>query len=339
MGGFVPPRLHSPVIGSFHADSGGDREDSPLISLDRETTDRSDVVGRTIISLSVALRDGTRTEVAWSRAVHRAGFEMDLATFVGLLAAAGMVVWSLWAGTSGQVGVYWDTASIILVVGGTVFTVLNTQAIERFMSLFRVIKRGFFTNRMSLPETIRLFVTLGEIARREGVLALERALQDVDDEFLANGLRLVIDGTAAGEIEQILQSELEAMDQRHSQGKAMLDLFAKYAPAYGMIGTLMGLVAMLNNMDDPKKIGPGMAVAILTTFYGAIIANVLCLPLADKLNYRHEEEMLLRTVMLKGILSLQAGDNPRVTQAKLAVFLSGDRRKDVDRSAEESATK
>jgi len=267
------------------------------------------------------------------------GIEMDLATFLGLLAAAGMVVWSLWAGTSGQVGVYWDTASIILVVGGTVFTVLHTQAIERFLSLFRVIKRGFFTRRMSLPDTIRLFVTLGEIARREGVLALERALQDIDDEFLANGLRLVIDGTAAGEIEQILQSELEAMDQRHSQGKAMLDLFAKYAPAYGMIGTLMGLVAMLNNMDDPKKIGPGMAVAILTTFYGAIIANVLCLPLADKLSYRHEEEMLLRTVMLKGVLSLQAGDNPRVTQAKLAVFLSSDRRKDVDRASGESSPK
>jgi len=153
----------------------------------------------------------------------------------------------------------------------------------------------------------------------------------------ANGIRLVIDGTAAPEIEQILNAELESMDQRHSQGKGILDVTAKYAPAYGMIGTLMGLVAMLNNMDDPKKIGPGMAVAILTTFYGAMIANVLCLPMADKLSYRHEEEMLLRTIMLKGILSLQAGDNPRVTQAKLSVYLPVDVRSKIEGPATRTA--
>ncbi|HSW46109.1 MAG TPA: MotA/TolQ/ExbB proton channel family protein [Phycisphaerae bacterium] len=251
---------------------------------------------------------------------------MDLATVVGLLAAAGMVLWALWTGTQGQVGVYWDTASAILVFGGTIFTVLNTQALERFLAMFRVIKRGFFTRRQNANAIIEQIVRLGEQARREGVLSLENSLRDIEDPFLSNGLRLVIDGTSAGEIDQILTAELEAMDQRHAQGKGILDTFAKYAPAYGMLGTLMGLVAMLNNMDDPKKIGPGMAVAILTTFYGAVIANVFCLPLGDKLNYRHEEEMLLRTVMLKGILSLQAGDNPRVTQAKLAVYLPANRR-------------
>ncbi len=251
----------------------------------------------------------------------------------------GMVTWSLWTGTGGQLGVYWDTASVILVFGGTLFTVLNTQAIDRFLSVFRVIKRAFFTRRQSIAETIQLFVSLGELARREGVLALENSLRSIDDEFLANGLRLVIDGNAAGEIEQILQSELEAMDQRHSQGKTIVDLTAKYAPAYGMIGTLMGLVAMLNNMDDPKKIGPGMAVAILTTFYGAMIANVFCLPLADKLNFRHEEEMLLRTVQLKGILSLQAGDNPRVTQAKLMVYLAAAVRGDANSNSSPPAEK
>src|SRR5690606_29792633 len=146
-------------------------------------------------------------------------------------------------------------------------------------------------------------------------------LDELEDEFLANGLRMVVDGTNAEEIEKILTAELEAIDQRHSQGKGILDLFAKYAPAFGMIGTLMGLVAMLLNMDDPKKIGPGMAVAVLTTFYGAVIANMICLPLGDKLSYRHEEEMLLRTIMLKGILALQAGDNPRMIQSKLAVYL------------------
>jgi len=246
---------------------------------------------------------------------------MDLATWIGLLAAVGMCFWSLYSGAGGNVGVYWDKPSAILVIGGTIFVVLMTQAMDRYFGLLRIIKRGFFTRRQRLSAVVNQIVRLAEIARREGVLSLEGAIKNIDDEFLANGIRLVVDGTAAGEIEQILNAELEAMDSRHSQGKAILDLNAKYAPAFGMIGTLMGLVAMLNNMDDPKKIGPGMAVAILTTFYGAIIANVFCLPLADKLSFRNEEEMLLRTIMVKGILSLQAGDNPRTTQAKLAVYL------------------
>jgi chemotaxis protein MotA len=201
-----------------------------------------------------------------------------------------------------------------------------TQAVDRYIKMYRVVKRGFFARSMTVSDVIERIVTLGELARREGVLSLESRLEELDDEFLKGGLRLVIDGTAAGEIEQILTSELEALDQRHGQGKGIIDLIGKYAPAFGMIGTLVGLVAMLRNMSDPKAIGPGMATAILTTFYGAVIANVVCLPLSDKLNFRHEEEMLLKTVMLKGVLSLQAGDNPRVTQAKLSVYLPVEQR-------------
>ncbi len=246
---------------------------------------------------------------------------MDLATGIGLLAAISMLVWSLWYGSSGAVYIYWDTASVILVIGGSLFIVLMTQALDKFLSLFNILKRSIFVKRMTIAETIEQIIHLGEMARREGVLSLENALGDIDDEFMANGIRLVIDGTAANEIEQILEAELEAMDGRHSQGKGILEIAGKYSPAMGMIGTLMGLVAMLQSMDDPSQIGTGMAVALLTTMYGAIMANVVFLPLADKLSYRHEEEMLLRTVMIKGILSLQAGDNPRVTQAKLSVFL------------------
>jgi chemotaxis protein MotA len=257
---------------------------------------------------------------------------MDLATWIGWLAALAMCFWSLWTGAGGNVGVYWDKSSAILVFGGTIFVVLMTQAVDRYVGLFRVIKCGFFTRRQRLSAVVDQIVRLAEQARRDGVLSLEGALKDVKDPFLASGIRLVVDGTAGGEIEQILNSEVEAIDSRHGQGKAILDLIAKYAPAFGMIGTLMGLVAMLSNMDDPKKIGPGMAVAILTTFYGAMIANVFCLPLADKLAYRNEEEMLLRTIMIKGILSLQAGDNPRTTQAKLAVYLSAKERRALDSS-------
>lgn len=252
---------------------------------------------------------------------------MDIATWLGFLAAFGMFFWALWTGSGGQLGAYWDTASAILVIGGAVFVVLMTQAIERYLALMSIIKHSFFTRRSSIPDVISQMVQLAEQARREGVLSLESRIQSIRDEFLANAIQLVVDGTAANEIEQMLNSEMEAVDQRHSQGKAILDLFAKYAPAFGMIGTLMGLVAMLMNMDDPKKIGPGMAVAILTTLYGAVIANMICLPLSDKLSYRHDEEMLLKTVIMKGVLSLQAGDNPRTTQAKLAVFLSVSQRR------------
>ena len=255
---------------------------------------------------------------------------MDIATIVGLLAAVGMFFWSVWSGSGGKIGAYWDTPSITLVVGGAIFTVLMTQALDKFLSFFSIAKRVFLVKPQSISKTIEKIVELGELARREGVLSLENALGEVEDPFLANGLRLVIDGTAASEIEQILGAELEAMEQRHSQGKGVIDMFGKYAPAFGMIGTLLGLVAMLMNMDDPKKIGPGMAVAILTTLYGAVIANMFCLPMADKLSYRNEEEMLLRTVMVKGILSLQAGDNPRVTLAKLAVYLPIKRRDAIE---------
>lgn len=254
---------------------------------------------------------------------------MDLATAIGILAAIGMLFWGLYDGAQGDLGAFWNTPSIVLVVGGSLFVVLTTQALERFLSLFAILKRSVLVRKQTIPHTIEQIVQLGELARREGVLSLENALGEIEDDFLANGIRLVIDGTAAGEIEQILEAELEAMDQRHNQGKGLLDLFGKYAPAIGMIGTLIGLVAMLKNLSDPSQIGAGMAVALLTTMYGAIMANMIFLPLADKLAYRHEEEMLLRTVVLKGILSLQAGDNPRVTQAKLAVFLPAAKRKEI----------
>lgn len=251
---------------------------------------------------------------------------MDIATTIGIIAAFSMFIWALWTGSGGAINAYWDTASVILVIGGAVFTVLMTQPVDRYFMLFSIVKRSFFIKRLTVQGVIDQIVELSERARREGVLSLENSIEDLGDEFMASGVRLLVDGTAANEIEEILNAELEALDQRHSQGKAILDLFAKYAPAFGMIGTLMGLVAMLLNMDDPKKIGPGMAVAILTTLYGAVIANMICLPLADKLSYRHDEEMLVRTVMVKGILSLQAGDNPRMTHAKLSVYLPPRRR-------------
>jgi chemotaxis protein MotA len=246
---------------------------------------------------------------------------LDLATTIGTLAALGMFIWALWSGSGGALNTFWDSPSAILVIGGAVFVTLAANLLDRFLALGRILKNAFLAKKVSITHAIKEIVALSETARRDGILSLESAVKDMDDEFLANGIRLVVDGTDADDIEKILTAELEAIDERHAQGKAVLELLGKYAPAFGMIGTLVGLVCMLKNMEDVSKIGPGMAVALLTTLYGAVLANVLFLPMADKLSTRNDQEILLRTVMIKGLLSLQAGDNPRVTQAKLAVYL------------------
>jgi len=146
--------------------------------------------------------------------------------------------------------------------------------------------------------------------------------KDIDDDFVVKGIQMAIDGTDPELIEQILTSELDSISDRHNRGKSIFDTMGKYAPAFGMIGTLIGLVIMLQNMDDPSKIGPGMAVALLTTLYGALVANLVCLPLADKLARRSGDELLLKEIVIRGVMSIQSGDNPRVVEQKLKTFLS-----------------
>ncbi len=245
-----------------------------------------------------------------------------------------MFTWALWMSCGGDLKVYWDQPSAILVVGGAIFVTLSSVMLGQFLSFFRVMKNTVLSKTQTVGSVIQEMVKLSEIARRDGVLALENQSKETPDPFLANGLRLVVDGVEAADIEAVMNSELEAMDARHATGKRILDLLAKYAPAFGMIGTLVGLVAMLKNMDDPKKIGPGMAVALLTTLYGAILANMLLLPLADKLSLRNEQEVLIRTVIIKGLLSIQAGDNPRVTQARLSAYLTPRERADMEKQTQ-----
>ncbi len=249
---------------------------------------------------------------------------MDLGTIVGLLVAIALFGWALVSGAgsfSKVIDMFWDTPSIILVVGGSFFITLLSCRLERFLSLAKIIKNAFFAGGAKPQELIGQLVKLSDAARREGILSLQNTITELKDPFLANGLQMVVDGTDAETIKQVLDMELDAIDQRHGEGKSVLDLMGKYAPAFGMMGTLVGLVIMLANMDDVSTIGTGMAIALLTTLYGAMIANIICLPLADKLNAKHEEEMLSLDIAKAGILGLQAGDNPRILEMKLAVFL------------------
>ena len=244
---------------------------------------------------------------------------MDIATIIGLITGTGLVLWAIMSKTS--LLIFVDAASVAIVVGGSVASVLISFPIRNAASIARVIKKTLFTRPKSPLAVIQELVRYAEVARRDGILALESVTQEADDPFVVSGIQLAVDGTDPELVEQMLQSELDSLADRHADGKALLDALGKYAPAFGMIGTLVGLVIMLKNMDDPASIGPGMAVALLTTLYGSLLANLVALPLADKLAIRSQEEQLLKSIVIRGVMAIQSGDNPRIVEQKLKTFL------------------
>lgn len=251
---------------------------------------------------------------------------MDLAAILGTVGGAALVVGSIIiAGAS--LGAFYDKPSVILVVGGAIMAAMTAFPFRTLKTLPWVFKKAFLPKSPNLEPVILSLVEFAEIARRDGILALENKIDELEDPFIKLGLQMAIDGTDAEIIETILRTEMESVANRHKTGKAMLDTLNKYAPAWGMIGTLVGLVIMLGNMSDPNAIGPGMAVALLTTLYGAIISNMVCAPLGDKLAFFSKKEMEVREIVVRGILSIQVGDNPRVLEQKLRTFLPPSARK------------
>ena len=176
--------------------------------------------------------------------------------------------------------------------------------------------------QLSYADIDEVFVVLAETARREGILSLEAAIEEGDDPFLSTGVRLAVDGTEPDLIMDILETELQFVEERHKEGQEIIANMGNAAPAFGMIGTLIGLVIMLKNMDDPAAIGPGMAIALLTTMYGAILANIIFGPISAKLKRYSSKEVLAKRMIIEGIMSIQSGDNPRIVEHKLSVFLS-----------------
>ncbi len=244
---------------------------------------------------------------------------MDLATVVGFVLCYGVLGWALVMG--GDLGVFVDIPSVILVFGGTIASAFLSFPMERVKSFLNVLMKTFKYPLPSVPEEIDRVVQFANLARREGLLALEEKLESLEDPFMVKGLRLVIDGFPAETVRDIMEIEIDSLSNRHAQGKVILDTLGAFAPAFGMIGTLIGLVQMLNNLKDPSGIGKGMAVALLTTFYGAVMANTIFLPLANKLEARAKEEASLRELMIEGILSIQAGDKPALVKEKLRSFV------------------
>lgn len=243
---------------------------------------------------------------------------MDIATIVGFIAA----VTCLMVGIGSNLNSMIDTPSMIIVGGGTIAASLIANPLQEVVNLVGVYKKAIFTNVPVPTELIERIVGFAETARREGILALEQAIEDGDDSFLSSGVRLAVDGTEPDLIMDILETELQFVEERHKLGQEIIANMGNAAPAFGMIGTLIGLVIMLKNMDDPAAIGPGMAIALLTTMYGAIMANILFGPVSAKLKIYSQKEVLAKRMIIEGIMSIQSGDNPRIVEHKLSVFLS-----------------
>ena len=241
---------------------------------------------------------------------------MDIATIVGLLGASTLILIAMEDPMT-----FWNIPSVLIVIGGTIMATLASNPLAQVGAFLSVYLKTIKTSATSPNELIEKFVGFAETARREGILALEQAVEEANDEFLSGGIRLAVDGTEPDLIMDILETELLYIEERHNQASEMIARAAEMAPAFGMIGTLVGLVLMLKDMSDPAAIGPAMAVALLTTLYGSIIANVFLNPIAAKLKIYSKEEVLSKRMIIEGIMAIQQGDNPRIVEHKLSVFL------------------
>lgn len=253
---------------------------------------------------------------------------MDLGTIIGIGAGGAMIIMSILT-SGGDIGNYIDVPSIFMVIGGSFAAILVANPLGRVLGVMRYIN---IILRVPVREEERIIsglVNFSEKARREGLLALEDDLEEVEDEFMRNGIQLVVDGTDPDIIKSVLYNDLNQLQERHGIGIKLFDDWGKLAPAFGMIGTLAGLVAMLANLDDASSIGPSMSLALITTMYGAIFANLVLIPFKSKLEDRDRDETLVREIMIEGILSIQSGDNPRILEQKLLSFLPPVRREAV----------
>jgi len=249
---------------------------------------------------------------------------MDIATVLGVISAFGLMCIAISMG--GGIQLFINIPALMIVVGGTLGATMINYPVKDVLGVFKVVKKALFAKKISVTELIKRFVTFAKKSRKEGILALEGDIKDVNDEFLRKGVQLAIDGLEPQEIGEILETEIDFVRSRHQLGAEIFTTMGTFSPALGMIGTLIGLVQMLQTMDDASKIGPAMAVALLTTFYGSIMANIVCLPIAGKLRTRSKEEVLTKEMAIQGIASLSNGDNPRILEQKLQAFIPPNQR-------------
>ncbi|MDR2437949.1 MAG: motility protein A [Planctomycetaceae bacterium] len=246
---------------------------------------------------------------------------MGKATIIGLALGWFLIILSIALGGITKLRIFVDFPSILIVFGGAISSVLVAYPLSALMQSVTAIKITFTAKDPDIVQTIMQIVSLAESARREGLLSLENRMEEIDNQFLATGLRMAVDGISPEVVEGIMNTEIDAVNARHVYSQSIVANFGKYAPAFGMIGTLVGLVLMLADLD-PDTIGIGMAVALLTTLYGAIVSNLMLLPWADKLGFVNANEIQTMEITLKGVIAIQSGENPRVIKQKLLMYLA-----------------
>ncbi len=248
---------------------------------------------------------------------------MDIASLLGIVLGLVMLVFGIITNAGiGGFGRYIDPASAIITFGGAFAATLASYSLSDYIAGLKSFTLIFKTTAMNASEMIQKIIELSNVARKEGLLSLEESAADVDEPFLKKGILLIVDGTDPDLVRAIMETELVNVDSRHKKLISFWDTLGAMGPAWGMIGTLVGLVNMLYNMDDAGAIGPAMAVALITTLYGSLLANWICTPVANKLKDNNAAEMTLKEVMIEGLLSIQAGENPRVIEEKLKSFLA-----------------
>ncbi|OPJ57094.1 flagellar motor protein [Alkalithermobacter paradoxus] len=260
---------------------------------------------------------------------------MDLGTLIGI--ASGFILIAIGIISNGSILTFLDPASMMIVMGGTIAATLVAYPLPSVLESGKIVKKAFENKKSNSNSVIQNIIELANKARKEGLLALEEMSNDMDDEFLKKGIILIVDGTDPELVRNLLETELSFVEERHKVGQGLFETMGSFAPAFGMVGTLIGLINMLRKLDDPSTIGPAMAVALITTFYGSLLANLVFLPIANKLKVKSRNELLEKEIILEGLLSIQAGENPRIIEEKLKAFLSPAMRKPLNEGVEENA--
>ena len=258
---------------------------------------------------------------------------MDLATIIGMILALGLMVFSIMTGEEGVASItaFLHVPSALITFGGAFSCVLMmTPDLKTYINYLKSIKLVMKPMKTNEEEVIRQIIDLSNIARKEGLLQLEEAANgSIEDEFIKKGVLLIVDGTDPEFVRSILETELDCINTRHKDVISFWENLASMGPAWGMIGTLIGLINMLGNLEDINSVGPNMAVALVTTFYGSLLANWICTPIATKLKANDAAEIMMKEIAVEGLLSIQAGENPRIIEEKLKSFISPDRRKSI----------
>jgi chemotaxis protein MotA len=249
---------------------------------------------------------------------------MDIATIIGIILGFAVIIWAILLGSG--LRLFWDVPSVAITVGGMLCSTLIHFSLPQFLGVFSVIKKTIINKVPPSSDLISKMVNYATINRRDGALALEQELAKINNAFLVKGLQMLIDGQTPDAIREVMSMEIQYLQERHSNGKKILEYMGAAAPAFGMVGTLIGLVQMLKNMSSPDQIGAGMAVALITTFYGAILANLIFLPLAGKLGLYSKAETIAMEMIIEGVCSIAKGDSPTNVREKLQVFVSQNKR-------------